>query len=315
MEKISLGIDIGGTKLAIALVNEDGNIINLKIVHDHKGRSDSNLIDYIYSISKEVSEEAGIPLSKVSAIGLCYPGHIKFKEGITITASNFNNFKNYPLKEMLEEKFNKTVVIDNDANCQALAEHSFGAGKGYDDMVFITVSTGIGGGIIINNKLYRGFTGSAGEFGHMIIDHSGGNQCTCNNKGCWNICSAGVNLNTTAQKLKDQGIISEYISEKTELTGQLLKQGWENNDPLCTAIIDEYINYIAIGLNNIFQILNPPTIVMGGGLMKLGQNFLDKIILQFKKIAGDMLVDELRIVSTKLSGNAAAIGAAAMAIK
>jgi glucokinase len=181
-------------------------------------------------------------------------------------------------------------------------------------MIFITVSTGIGGGIIINNKLYRGMTGSAGEFGHMIIDHTGGHMCTCNNRGCWNISSAGVNLKLTAEKHLQKGIKSNIISNKNEIDGAKLSEGWKNEDPLCTEIVEEYIQYIAIGLNNVFQILNPPIIVLGGGLMKIGDDFLNKIKEKFKELAGNMLVEEMEIQLTKLNGNAAVIGAAALAM-
>jgi len=222
--KLSLGIDIGGTKLAVALVDEFGKIKNIKIVHDHIGRSDSNLIDYISELTNSLLSEEKLTIKEISGIGLCFPGHIKYKEGVTILASNFTNFRNYPLKAKLEEKLGIKVVVDNDANCQAYADHKFGAGKNYDDMVFITVSTGIGGGIIINNKLYRGMTGSAGEFGHMIIDYTGGHMCTCNNRGCWNISSAGVNMKLTAEKYLKKGIKSNIISDKNEIDGAKLSK-------------------------------------------------------------------------------------------
>ena len=312
MTKLSLGIDIGGTKLAVALIDEFGKVKNIKIVHDHVGRSDSELIDYIVELSNDILSEEKLSINEIFGLGLCFPGHIRYKEGITVLASNFSNFKNYPLKAKLEEKLGINVVVDNDANCQAYADHKFGAGRGFDDMVFITVSTGIGGGIIINNKLYRGMTGSAGEFGHMIIDYTGGHDCTCNNKGCWNVCSAGVNLKLTAEKYLKKGIKSNIVANKDDIDGAKLSQGWKDKDPLCTAIVEEYIQYIAIGLSNVFQILNPPIVVLGGGLMKIGDDFLNKIKKKFKELAGSMLIEDMVIKATKLNGNAAVIGAAAL---
>jgi glucokinase len=314
MKKLSLGIDIGGTKLAVALVDEFGKVKNIKTVHDHIGRSDDDLIDYINELSNKILTEEKLSINDISGLGLCFPGHIRYKEGITVLASNFSNFKHYPLKAKLEGKLGINVVVDNDANCQAYADHKFGAGKGFDDMVFITVSTGIGGGIIINNKLYRGMTGSAGEFGHMIIDYTGGHKCTCNNRGCWNISSAGVNLKLTAEKYLKKGIKSSIVANKDDIDGTKLSQGWRDKDPLCTAIVEEYVQYIAIGLSNVFQILNPPIIVLGGGLMKIGDGFLNKIREKFKELAGSMLVEEMLIELTNLNGNAAVIGAAAIAM-
>ena len=316
--KVFLGIDVGGTKLAVGLVDESGKLLAKNIVYDHIDKNEEDLIRHIYLLADDLLRENSLTITDIDGVGLCFPGHIRFKEGVVITTSNLNGFKNYPLRRKLEEHFNKKVVIDNDANCQAFAEYKFGAGRGFDDVIFITVSTGIGGGIIINNKLYRGLTGTAGEFGHMIIEHNSESTCTCNNKGCWMACSCGMFLNRAVKKHLKNGLKSDLITlddvDSGKLDGHIIRQGLDLNDNLCETVASEYADYIATGLNNIFQIFNPPLVIMGGGLMKLGEKFLNQIRNNFSNRVKGMMHDEMQIKLTELDENAGVIGAAAIAM-
>ena len=316
--RISLGIDVGGTKLAVGLVDESGKLLAKNIVYDHVDKNEEDLIRHIYLLSDDLLRENSLAITDIDSVGLCFPGHIRFKEGVVVTTSNLNGFKNYPLRKKLEEHFGTKVVIDNDANCQAYGEYKFGAGRGFDDVIFITVSTGIGGGIIINNKLYRGLTGTAGEFGHMIIEHSSESACTCNNKGCWMACSCGMFLNRAVKKHLENGVKSDLITiddiNSGKLDGQMIRLGLDRKDKLCETVVSEYADYIGTGLNNIFQIFNPPIVIMGGGLMKLGEEFLNQIRKNFTKRVKGMMHDEMLIRLTELDGNAGVIGAAAIAM-
>lgn len=166
-------------------------------------------------------------------IGVVFPGHIRSSEGICITTSNLSaGFKEYPLKAKIEERFdNITVYVDNDANAQAYAEYMYGAGKGTKDMVFVTVSTGgVGAGIIVDGKLYRGMTGTAGEIGHTVIDVHSDRQCTCGNYGCLMTNSCGMFLPTMANAHLEKGIISKNgvtIDNCDEtVTGRSVKVAW-----------------------------------------------------------------------------------------
>ena len=316
--KISIGIDVGGTKLAIALVDEFGKLLAKKTVYDHIDKKEDDFIKHIYLLADDLLRENSLKITDIDSVGLCFPGHIRFKEGVVITTSNLNGFKNYPLRNKLKEHFGTNIIIDNDANCQAYAEYKFGTGKGFDDLIFITVSTGIGGGIIINNKLYRGMTGTAGEFGHMVIEHNSTSACTCNNKGCWMACSCGMFLNRSVKKHLEKGVQSNFITlddvNSGRVDGKMIKLGLDQNDSLCETVVSEYADYIGTGLNNIFQIFNPPLVVLGGGLMKLGEKFLNQIRNNFNNRVKGMMHDEMQIRLTELDGNAGVIGAAAIAM-
>ena len=317
MKKISLGVDVGGTKLALALVDESGKVIDRNIVYDHVEKTEADMIEHINILSKDLLRRNNMDIKALEGIGLCFPGHISNK-GIVISAANLNGFDNYPLKENMEKCFDTKVIIDNDANCQTYAEYKFGAGKNYDDLIFVTVSTGVGGGIILNNKLYRGATGTAGEFGHAIIAHNSNIDCTCGNKGCWNACSGGMFLNRIAEKFLSKGINSDLITHNDtaegKVDGRLIKKGLDADDELCKAVVDECADYIAVGLYNIFQVLNPPIVVLGGGLMNLGDTFLILIKEKFKKLSQGMIFDEMRIVRSELADDSGVIGAASLAM-
>ena len=317
-KKISLGVDVGGTKLAVALMDETGKLLAKNIVYDHIDKNEDDLVKHIYLLADDLLKENNFQVKELNGIGVCFPGHVRFSEGCIITTSNLKGFKNYPLKEKLEAHFGVKVIVDNDANCQAYAEYKFGAGRAFHDVIFITVSTGIGGGLIINDKLYHGITGTAGEFGHMTIDHSSNLECTCGNKGCWMACSCGMFLSRAVKKLLEKGVKSNCITIEDvnlgKLDGHMIRTGLDQNDKLCETIIAEYAEYIATGLYNIFQIFNPPIVILGGGLMKLGDKFVSQIKDKFQDRVKDMMHDEMQIRLTELEGNAGVIGAAAIAM-
>jgi glucokinase len=238
---------------------------------------------------------------------------------VIITTSNMDGFKNYPLREKLQSHFTIPVVLDNDTNAQALGEFLFGAGPGYESMVFMTLSTGIGAGIIIDRKLYRGITGTAGEIGHAIIDPHSDLMCTCGNKGCLMALACGLALpHLFEQKIKE-GLLSLLDLptgfDRSRIDGQVLKRGLEMDDPVSRAVISQSGYYVGIGVYNLFQALNPPLIVLGGGLINWGDFYLDTIKETFYGLARDMLYDPLEITVSKIIGDAGVIGAAALTME
>ncbi len=170
MNKILCGVDIGGTKCSIALIDQEGKMLDKIYTCAHICDTEEGLVDCVKENIEEIINRNNLLESDLLGIGIGCAGHIRFRDGVIITTSNLEGFKNYPLREAVQSHFKIPVILDNDANAQAFGEFMFGAGKAYDDMVFLTISTGIGAGIIINKKLYRGLTGTAGEFGHTIVE-------------------------------------------------------------------------------------------------------------------------------------------------
>jgi glucokinase len=179
MEKIICGVDLGGTKLSVGLVYPDGRILDKITVYDHAGKDDTVVTGMINELVVQITALNGLNVSDLLGIGIGFAGHVRYKDGYTITSSNLKGFKNFPLRQSVADTFHVPVILDNDANAQALCEYKFGAGRDYEDLIFLTISTGIGAGIILNNKLYRGITGTAGEFGHTIVNADNNQRCTC----------------------------------------------------------------------------------------------------------------------------------------
>jgi len=319
MGKILCGVDIGGTKCSIALVDTDGKVIDKIYTCAHRDVNEEGLVSIVAENIRAISKRNNLQESELSGIGMGCAGHIRFRDGVIITTSNLKGFKNYPLRDTVQSHFEIPVVLDNDANAQAFGEFKFGAGRGYNDMIFLTISTGIGAGIIINKKMYRGATGTAGEFGHTIVEPHSQLTCTCGNKGCLMACACGMALPYLyEQKIKEGKKSTLNLPanfDLSKLSGQLLKKGLEMNDPVSKEIISDSAYYVGLGIYNIFQALNPPIIVLGGGLTNWGDFYLDRIKSTFYALSRDMIFDPVEIVISKIGDDAGVIGAAALTLE
>jgi len=319
MNNILCGVDLGGTKLAIGLVKESGVVIDKTVVYDHTTKNDHEIVQEICDIIKKLLQSNALKEESLLGIGVVFPGHIRSRQGITITSSNIKGLKNFPLKSEIEKYIRSKVITDNDANAQAYAEYRFGAGVGYDNMIFVTISSGIGAGIIIERKIYRGITGTAGEFGHMIVDPHGELKCGCGNYGCLMTFTCGHALGKIFKKYLINGMetklqLDENVSA-SDINGQILKKGLEMNDFLTMKVVDQCAQYLGIGLYNLFQMFNPPLFVLGGGLMNLGNYFFDQIKFHFYNYARDMLYDDVHFTLSKLKEDAGIIGAASLVLE
>ncbi|OHE65899.1 MAG: hypothetical protein A2Z99_08655 [Treponema sp. GWB1_62_6] len=316
------GVDLGGTKLAVGIVDSAGKLLGECSSRDHAGLSEEEILDRVVRNLDAALECAGAPAGRgradLDGVGILFPGHIRWPEGVTLTCSNLPGFKGFPLRRRLEERIGVPVLADNDANGQTLGEHRYGAGIGADHMVFMTVSTGVGGGIIIDGKLYRGMTGTAGEFGHMIVDASGGGLCTCGNRGCLMGSASGLALPEAARRASGRLAASGKPSglpsgcrDYDDLDGELLGAGCEDNE-LCREVVEDFARYIGIGLYNIFQILNPRLVVLGGGLLNLPDFFFQDASRICYERAGNMMLERMEIRKGILGVRAGILGAAAL---
>jgi len=320
MSRVLCGVDIGGTKCSIALIDEDGKILDKIYTCAHvEEEEEDGMVNMVAGHVKELLQRNQVKESDLPALGVGCAGHIRFKDGVIITTSNLEGFDNYPMREKLQAHFEIPVILDNDANAQAVGEHKFGAGKGYDDMIFVTISTGIGAGLIINGKAYRGMTGTAGEFGHSIVEPKSELVCSCGNRGCLMACACGMALPHLFEKKLKEGVETKIKMPPnfnvSKINGQTLKKGLDMDDPLSKAVISDSANYVGIGLYNLFQILNPPLIVLGGGLTNWGEFYLDKIKETFYELAGNMIHDPIEITISEIIGDAGVIGAAALSLE
>jgi len=317
MERFLCGVDIGGTKLSAGLIRQDGSIYDKVTIYDHVEKKEHVLVEMITGIIKDLCTRNELKEPDLLGIGIGFPGHVRYRDGTVITTSNLKGYKNFPLKKAIQDNFNIPVILDNDTNAQAFAEFKYGAGRKYDSLIFLTISTGIGTGIILDRKLYRGITGTAGEVGHTIVDPHSSLKCTCGNYGCLMALACGLAIPFLVKKKLDEGIKTNMPlpDDLNNIDGRNIKQGLESGDQMAESIISECADYIGIGIYNIFQVFNPPAIIIGGGLCSWGNDYIDRIKNKFMSLARDMIYDPIDIRESELGSDAGLIGAATLLLE
>jgi glucokinase len=315
MQTFLCGVDIGGTKLSVGLVKETGEVLDQITVYDHVKKAPDLILEQIVALVHQLLEKHSLKESQLKGIGVATAGHLRYRDGVLITMSNLEGFRNFPIRDRLQARFSVPVEVDNDANAQTLAESKFGAGRGYRDMIFMTISTQIGAGIVLGGTLFRGMTGTAGEIGHTIVDPHSDLVCPCGNRGCLIALASGVSLPlVVAHKLRE-GMTSPLVSlstlDKTPTDGNFIREGLARGDGLCRSVVDEYAGYLGIAVYNLFQIFNPEAVVLGGGLTQWGDPLFDGIRSRFRELARDMMFDPMVIVPGTVA-NSGLVGAASL---
>ena len=274
----NLGIDLGGTNIVVGVVDDSKKIVGKGKRKTNMPRSAEEIFDDMVLAAEDACAEAGITLDDISYVGLGTPGAVDDKNGlITYSANLF--FHNVEAAKMLEERFGKKVYVGNDANCAAFGEFLAGAGEGYSDFVAITLGTGVGGGIIINNKLLTGFNGAAGEVGHIVIEVDG-EQCNCGRKGCWERYASATGLiMLTERYLKETGdpILKKAIEDEGEINAKVAYVAARNGSEGCAKVTEQYARYIAIGMANLINTLQPQVMCIGGGVSHEGEALLEPV--------------------------------------
>jgi glucokinase len=288
-----IGIDLGGTKIAAALATTSGKVITDVHIPTEAQKGKKQVIE---NLKKAVSTLIKGQKVEVGCIGIGVPGPILFEQGIVIEPPNLPGWKRVNLKKILEKEFKAPVSLDNDANCAALAEARFGAGKKARHFIYITISTGIGGGIIIDRKLYRGAIGAAGEFGHMTIE-SGGPLCGCGNFGCLEALASG-----------------SAIKKRTGMEAIAVELAARQGDRKALRAIEETAHYLAIGIANLVNIFNPELVILGGGVSLMRELLFPSIRKEFKKYALTLPAKTVKIVPAKLGTEAGVLGAVALCL-
>ncbi len=319
-EKLLCGVDLGGTKLAVALFGRDGSALDREITRGHICKEPDEVMAIIAGMIRALLERKGLGLGGLEGVGVGVTGHVLWRKGLVITSSNFEkSFRGYPLVERLSGLLPGTrVLMDNDANAQALGESMYGAGRGCESMVFMTVSTGIGAGIVINGRLLRGHQGTAGEIGHSIIDFDSKQLCTCGNYGCAMALSSGLFLpRLYGDKLRAgmKSCIDIDEGRLDSVCGEMIAHGMKCGDEISQAVHDESADAVGVAVFNLHQILNPDMVVIGGGLLNLGDAYVARIREKFRSLVKDMMYEEMEIRVSELASDAGLLGAASLLLE
>jgi len=316
VEGYVVGVDLGGTKILTALADLQGRVLSKSRQLTKAKEGPEAIINQIVASIEEVTGKANIDNSKIRAVGVGCPGPLNVEKGIIYNTPNLN-LKNVNIKEVLEAKLTAPVFIENDANAAALGEKWFGAGQERDDLIYMTISTGIGGGIIINRRLYHGANDSAGEIGHIVIDPTLDVECGCGDQGCWEAIASGTaigRLGREAIKQGKQSKMTDLVSEIEEIDGATVTKAAANGDKVALGIIERVTNYLGIGVANLVNILNPEMVIIGGGVTKAGKMILEPIREIVAERALDAPAGVVEIVSAELGDDVGVIGAIAKAL-
>jgi len=272
-DDLILGIDLGGTKILTAVTNSQGKMLSRDHSITPAPKGYEAVIQSILESVHRALEQANVAISELAAVGIGAPGLSNPETGILFTSPNLPGWQNVPLRDIMQERLGKKTFFINDANAAALGEFYFGAAQGARNFIYITLSTGIGGGIVIGGKIYSGAIGAAGEVGHMTIDDDGP-ICNCGNRGCWETLASGTALAREARHRIKEGVrtsILEYVEGDVEkVTAQVIHSAAKQGDSLAKELIARTGYYVGVGLANLVNVFNPEVIVIGGGLSNIG---------------------------------------------
>lgn len=309
---LSIGIDIGGTKILGALVDPAGKILaELRV--PSPAQDPDLMVDTVVGLIEGLTSQA---TDVIAAVGVAAAGFIDAEQSHILYAPNLN-WRNEPMKERLQKRVTHPVFIENDANAAGWAEYKFGAGRGSKDMVMLTLGTGVGGAIIADYKLRRGGFGIGGELGHVRVVQDG-RQCGCGRRGCVEQYSSGTAVVKAARKLAaNEGPMGQRLRElagESELTGLHVYQALLESDPGAVSLVRSAADYLAQAMGTIVAVLDPQVFVIGGGLSEAGEIILEPIRESLSsQLPARGYRPEPKIVSATFTNQAGVIGAADLA--
>ena len=308
-KKYVVGVDLGGTKIYTALVDLEGNIKKEKTVETLAHEGEQAVMGRILDTINYVID--GTDKDLIKSIGIGSPGPLDVKNGVILETANLP-FKNFAIVRTIKETYDLPTYLDNDANVATLGEFMFGAGKGTDNMVFITASTGIGGGAVLNGRLFRGATGNALEVGHMTVSTEGP-RCGCGNVGCAEALGSGTAIGKRAKEAVLTNVTTSLKNYDNVTAKEVFKEA-ANGDRVAKNILETSLTYLGIAVANTITNFDPEKVVIGGGVVNGGDIVIDTIRNVVEERCMAAFVENCAIEKAVLGGKAGVLGAAALAI-
>ncbi len=319
-EQYFIGVDVGGTKVAAGLVNPAGEITHQTRIPMVAANAGAGLaavtaaIDSVRAASNLNPELQG----SISGIGICAPGPLDPRTGVVVNPPNLPGWRNFPLAAEISKAYRLPVRVDNDGNAAALAETLWGAGRGYRNVFYATLGTGIGTGIVFDGHIYHGRTGSAGEGGHVTIDYRGP-RCNCGKLGCIEILASGTAIARRASEQIAAGrrsaILEQAGGHLDKITGEMVGRAYVAGDSLAKELLQETAMFLTVWLGNIVDLLEPDVMIVGGGAASLLQPFFDKIRDRLPGWCVNSHCQEIPLVMAHYGADAGIAGGAALCLE
>jgi glucokinase len=317
-DSLVLGIDLGGTKILTAVANPRGELLSRDHSVTPAAQGREAVMEAIAESVRSALDQAGLRMADLAAIGIGAPGPSNPKTGILHSSPNLPGLREVPIRDIIEKEFDRKAFLINDGNAAALAEFHFGAGRGSCCFIYVTVSTGIGGGVVIGGKVFTGASGTAAEVGHMTIEDKGP-PCNCGNVGCWEALTSGTALARDAKRRISEGestSILELAGGETEkVTAEVIQKAAEGGDRLAKELLARASHYLGTGFANLINLFNPDVIAIGGGVSNMGEMLLGPAYAAAKERAFASAYEAVRFVPAQLGRNSGVLGAAAYALQ
>lgn len=309
-----LAIDIGGTKLAAGIVTATGDLLDTVRTPTHAEQGPDRVVERLLELSRTLLRRSRVPVSRV---GIGCGGPLDTRRGLIQNPPNLPGWIDYPLVRHIQAGLGLPVALENDANAAALAEYHFGAGRGTRHMIYLTISTGIGGGLILNGELYRGKHGNAGELGHIQVRYDG-DSCNCGGRGCLEGYASGTSIARRARELASrhpESLLARSVPRLEDIQAQTVLAALQAGDPVTSALWDETLDMLAAGVASIVHAFDPERVVIGGGI----SNFADLLFVPLRERVArrsmPVLADGLDICPAAFAENVGVLGAAAVALR
>jgi glucokinase len=318
MTSYVLGIDLGGTKVSAGVLDPEGNIIGRARAKTKAWRDSDSIFRTIATIGHRALEKADVEANSLMAIGIGSPGPLDPDTGYIIDAANLN-FVNFPLGPRLIEEFGCPTVVANDVDAGTYGEFKAGAARDASDVLGVFVGTGIGGGVIANGALYRGFSENAGEIGHVIIK-ANGPRCGCGNRGCLEALASRLAIARDLRKAVKRGqrtsVARELRKKENVIPSNVLKHAYDAGDRVVIKVMRRAAEYLGMAVGSMVNMLGPEVVVLGGGVIEaFGDTIIDMIDETARDIAFEFAIKDVRIVEAALGDDSVIVGAAMLAIE
>jgi len=302
------GLDIGGTKIAVALADTDGNVISHTRFDTRVELGPHRILDRAIEEIERMRDDTG---TRLVALGVGCGGPLDRARGLILSPPNLPDWDEFPIIEIIEKRLGIPAVLDNDANAAALGEFNYGAGRGMHNIVYITISTGIGGGIIINDQIFHGVNDGAGEVGHITV-LTDGPMCGCGARGCLEAICSGTSIARRARErllAGTQSSITTMAGEINAVTAKVVAEAVRAGDKLAAEIWDETIYYLAVGISNTINVLAPEAVILGGGVSTAGELLIEPLRRQVQSRNTMLPPDKINILQAALGGDSGSYGA------
>jgi glucokinase len=308
-----LALDIGGTKLAVAIVTDDGQTHGLLIEPTRRDCGPGDVIARLFDMGRRAVAASGF--GAVKAVGISCGGPLDAKNGVLLNPFHLPGWIDIPITQLAEAEFGVLSVLQNDASTAALAEYRYGAGKGLSTVVSLTISTGVGGGIVVDRKLYHGAAGNGGELGHITV-RAGGRACSCGRRGCLEAYCSGTNIGVRGEEAlilaREQGI-STVLAKSKHVTAQDVSEAAAAGDAVALRVWNETTELLGQAVTDLVNVIEPDAVILGGGVTRSGAMLLDPVRRAVKTTGMGPARDAAEVMLAGLGDVVCVIGAAAIA--